>query len=29
MESQRIYQMNARALKMADDMWGIANNLRK
>jgi len=29
MESQRNYQMNARALKMADDMWGIANNLRK
>ena len=29
MESQRAYQMNARALRMADDMWGMANNLRK
>lgn len=29
LESQRAYQINARALKMADDMWGMANNLRK
>lgn len=29
LESQRAYQMNARALKMADEMWGMANNLRK
>lgn len=28
-ESQRNYQLNARALRMADEMWGIANNLRK
>jgi len=28
-ESNRVYQMNAQVLKTADDMWGIANNLRK
>lgn len=28
-ESQRAFQMNARALRMADEMWGMANNLRK
>ena len=29
LESQRAYQMNARALRTADEMWGMANNLRK
>lgn len=29
MEAQRIYQLNARALSTANEMWGIANNLRK
>ncbi|MFZ5644580.1 MAG: flagellar basal-body rod protein FlgG [Bacillota bacterium] len=29
LESQRIYQLNARALKTSDEMWGMANNLRK
>lgn len=29
LESQRAYQLNARALRAADDMWGMANNLRK
>lgn len=29
LESQRAYQVNARALKTADDLWGMANNLRK
>ncbi len=29
LESQRAYQLNARALRMADEMWGMANNLRK
>lgn len=28
-ESQRNYQLNARALRMTDEMWGLANNLRK
>lgn len=28
-ESQRNYQLNARALRMADEMWGLVNNLRK
>jgi flagellar basal-body rod protein FlgG len=29
LEAQRIYQLNARALRTSDEMWGIANNLRK
>ncbi|MFZ5632048.1 MAG: flagellar basal-body rod protein FlgG [Bacillota bacterium] len=29
LESQRAYQMNARALRMSDEMWSLANNLRK
>lgn len=29
MESQRAYQLNARALRTADEMWSMANNLRK
>lgn len=29
LESQRNYQLNARALRMTDEMWGLANNLRK
>ncbi|MHB8157665.1 MAG: flagellar basal-body rod protein FlgG [Desulfocucumaceae bacterium] len=29
LEAQRIYQLNARSLKTSDDMWGMANNLRK
>ncbi len=29
LESQRAYQMNARALRMTDEIWGMANNLRK
>jgi flagellar basal-body rod protein FlgG len=29
LESQRAYQLNARALKVSDEMWSIANNLRK
>jgi len=29
LESQRIYQLNARALSTSDEMWGMANNLRK
>lgn len=29
LESQRGYQINARALRLADEMWGMANNLRK
>ncbi|MCL6611821.1 MAG: flagellar basal-body rod protein FlgG [Peptococcaceae bacterium] len=29
LESQRAFQLNARALRMADEMWGLANNLRK
>ncbi|MCL5056909.1 MAG: flagellar basal-body rod protein FlgG [Actinobacteria bacterium] len=29
LESQRIYQLNARALRTSDEMWGMANNLRK
>lgn len=29
MESQRSYQVNARALRLSDELWGMANNLRK
>ncbi|HBV96623.1 MAG: hypothetical protein JL50_16420 [Peptococcaceae bacterium BICA1-7] len=29
LESQRIYQLNARALSTSDEMWGMVNNLRK
>ncbi|MCL6477594.1 MAG: flagellar basal-body rod protein FlgG [Peptococcaceae bacterium] len=29
LESQRAYQINARALRLSDEMWGLANNLRK
>lgn len=28
-ESQRAYQINARALRLSDELWGLANNLRK
>ena len=28
MEAQRAYQINTRSIKTADDMWGMANNLR-
>lgn len=27
--AQRVYEVNARAARMADEMWGIANNLRR
>ncbi|MCG0278140.1 MAG: flagellar hook-basal body protein [Thermanaeromonas sp.] len=27
--AQRVYEMNARAARTADEMWGIANNLRR
>lgn len=29
LEAQRIYQLNARALRTSDEMWGMVNNLRK
>lgn len=29
LESQRSYQVNARALRLSDELWGMANNLRK
>ena len=28
MEAQRAYQINTRSIKTADEMWGMANNLR-
>lgn len=28
-ESRRNYQLNARALRMSDEIWGLVNNLRK
>ncbi|SMB94105.1 flagellar basal-body rod protein FlgG [Thermanaeromonas toyohensis ToBE] len=27
--AQRVYEVNARAARIADEMWGIANNLRR
>ncbi len=29
MEAQRAYGLNARAVRTVDDMWGVANNMRK
>ena len=29
LEAQRAYSLNARTLRTADEMWGMANNLRK
>jgi flagellar basal-body rod protein FlgG len=27
--AQRAYQFNSRSVQVADEMWGMANNLRK